>query len=155
MPEGERLKPWYPGLPAHEADLWRRWLEVYERQFYRFAYNVRVGRGLSPPEPADGQARPDEESYRRMWTMLTQRRIDAVAWRLDETWLLEVEPHPSARALGQLAMYEQLYTDAHPDTGFVQLAVVAETVSPDVRRVLESLFAVTFLFPVRVPELPG
>lgn len=155
MPQGEALKPWYPGLPSHEAYLWRLWLQTYEREFYRFDYNVRVGRGLTPPEPADGAARPDEERYRRMWTMLTQRRIDVVGWRLDETWLIEVDPRPSARALGQLAMYEQLYTDARPDTGFVQLAVIAETVSPDVRRTLEGLFAVVFLFPQSPPELPG
>lgn len=154
MPEGERLKPWYEGLPEHEARIWRRYLEQYERDFHRFEYNVRVGRGLSPAVPAPGAERPDEAAYRAMWTQLTQRRIDVVGFRLDETWLIEVEGRPSARAVGQLVMYEELYTQQRPDTGPVQLAVVANAVSPDVATVLEQLGVLVFLYP-EAPEEPS
>src|SRR5947209_17340792 len=101
MPMRELDMPSYPGLNAQAAALWRKWLELYEPMFYSFTYNTRVGQGLDPGPSATPE-------LREIWRQVTTKRIDVVAYRPGETWIIEVEPRPGMRTLGQLVGYVHL-----------------------------------------------
>ena len=88
----------YPGLIPQAADLWRKFLALYADKFQTFEYNVRVGQGL---DPGPGQS----DAMRAMWKAVTTKRIDVVANRENQTWVIEIEERPGMRTLGQLVGY--------------------------------------------------
>jgi hypothetical protein len=98
-PEAQRAS--YDGMNEASAALWRRFLELYEDRFEAFYYNVRVGAGVRPP------AGYSPEMIRDWWAT-TALRIDVVAEREGETWVMEVAERPSTKILGNLQLYTHL-----------------------------------------------
>jgi hypothetical protein len=137
VPLGEQFRPKFPGLIKIETTLWRTWLVEHEGDFLEFSYNVHVGEGLTPPaRPLSG----DEEIDRKMreaYKLWTQRKIDVVGLRADETWIFEIEERPGTRALGQLMMYQVLLPKTVPVRGNVQLAVIGRRIGKDVLEAFE------------------
>ena len=148
MPRGEWQKPSYDGLNQQATELWREWLKLYEEQFQDFAYNVRVGRGLDPgPRVSD--------TMREMWRMVTTKRIDVVGTRLDQTWVIEIEPRPGLRTYGQIHAYLQLLPKYQPCQLTLIGAVISNTMGYDMSQLFRAQGIHYFVFPASgPPRLP-
>lgn len=148
MPLRQIDYPSYPGLNTQAAILWRRWLALYEPAFEDFEYNVRVGQGLDPGPGAT-------DALREMWRQVTTKRVDVVAHRLNESWIIEVEPRPGLRTLGQLTGYLHLgpkYLTLRP---LLVTAVISEFMGFDMFSSFRSIGALVFVFPIgKPPNLP-
>jgi hypothetical protein len=62
-------------------------------------------------------------------------RIDAIGYRADEIWILEVKPDAGASAVGQLLTYKTLYLDEYPAPNKLYLAVITNQLRHDMERV--------------------
>jgi hypothetical protein len=102
--------PHYPGLNAQAGELWREFLSIYDTSFTSYMYNVRIGQGLRAPASATA-------AEAALWKSMTQKRIDVVASRKGQTWIVEVDERPGARTFGQLQLYKHmapLYLQTEP-----------------------------------------
>ena len=71
---------------------------------------MRVGQGILAPAYLS-QAEKD------LWKKLTQKRIDVVAERPGQTWIIEIMERPGLAAVGQLIGYQHLYAKYVEDAG--------------------------------------
>lgn len=149
MLTGEAARPSYEGLNAEAAGLWRKFLGLYQDQFQSFTYNVRVGRGLDPGPSVS-------EEIRRMWYAVTSKRIDVVAERLNQTWVLEVEPRPGLRTYGQIHAYLQMLPQYRPTAPQLIGGVICERLGYDMGGLFLRQNIAYFVFPpVGKPRLPS
>lgn len=125
--QSERLK--YPGLLPREIIVLRNWLKLHESEYERFEYNVRLGAGHDP-----GPTHADE--IRRMAIMNTQKRVDAVAYKGNSVFLIEVKDRAGFSAVGQLVGYEALWRDDHPTDPPPNLVLVCNRFAGDLLPVL-------------------
>ena len=135
---GEAKKNSYENMSTVSAELWRRWLALYEDRFDAFYYNVRVGAGVRPPADTTPE-------MKRAWWADTCLRIDAVGEREDQTWCIEIAERPSAKILGQLQLYTHLlplYQGQKPE----RLDII-------VSRGAESFLLPTMIRPIIIPAL--
>lgn len=130
----------YPGLNTSSVDLWRKWLKYYQDTFSSFAYNVHVGQGIQAP----AYLTPDEAA---LWKQLTQKRIDVVAERMGETWIIEIVERPGLAAVGQLIGYEHLgrvYLNTQEN---VRTALICARLGHDMAAIFKAQNVLVFLFP--------
>ncbi len=98
--QSERLR--YPAMNPGEIVIFRTWLRTHEDLYDSFDYNIRIGEGEDPgPTFAD--------NIRKMWTMNTQFRIDAVAYKNGVPEIIEVEDDCTIRAVGQVMAYKFIW----------------------------------------------
>lgn len=116
----------YPHLAPEDIVIWERFLERYAGAYESVDYDIRVGEG-EPPLPTL------EPKYAAMAKALTQKRIDAVAYRPGEIWIFEVKPRAALSALGQIISYTELYILTFNPTETIVPAVVCEMVDHDVK----------------------
>jgi len=124
MRESDYPNNHFDGLNDIAIALYRQWLQLYQDKFTSFQYNVRVGQGLDPGPNAS-------DSMRAMWKSVTTKRIDVVAERPGETWVIEIEPRPGARTLGQVVLYMDLLPKYYPAQAQQIGAVVCEYMGYD------------------------
>lgn len=130
----------YPGLNTSSVDLWRKFLTYYEGDFASYQYNVRVGQGITAP----AYLTPDEAG---LWKMLTQKRIDVVAERHGETWVIEIVERPGLASVGQLIGYMHLaekYLEVQPQK---RAALVCARLGHDMAEIFKAQGVTVFLFP--------
>lgn len=140
----ERLK--YPGLLPREILVWRNWLKLHEREFDRFEYNVRVGKGVDP-----GESWPDE--MRKMAIEISQKRIDAVVWKGPKPTIVEVEDRPGLSGIGQLIGYAALWRDTPRSSLDPDLLLVVPRINEDTLRVAQAAGIRVELVPTDFSEL--
>lgn len=147
MTEAERGN--YEGLNADATRLWIRWLKLYQTEFESFNYNVRIGKGLDPgPSVSD--------ATRAQWRALTSKRVDCVAERPGQTWMIEVDPRVTARTVGQVVVYSHLLPQFWPVRTNLILAIICERLGYDMGLVLRKSNVMWFKFsPGGVPSLPA
>jgi hypothetical protein len=87
----------YHMLPGDIA-IWRRFLLQYEEQFDRFTYDVHCGPKLRVEDPNMPWLADFSERALSL-------RIDVVAEKPGEVWIIEVKPNAGLGALGQLIAY--------------------------------------------------
>jgi len=144
--ESERY--YYEGLNAQSTALWRRFLELYQDRFESFEYNVRVGQGIHAPSGIP-------EEWARIWQMLTQKRIDCVAERENQTWVIEIEERPGARTFGQVGLYMHLLPKYRPVRAVLIGAVVSARMGFDMGGAFRAQEILYFVFPPSgYPSLP-
>lgn len=140
--------PNYPGLNDQAADLWRTFLRFYGDKFESFEYNVRVGQGLDPGPSASAE-------MRAMWKAVTTKRIDVVGSRGGETWVIEIEPRPGLRTLGQVVGYMDLLPKYYPVRARVEGALVCQYIGYDMFGLFRAQSHFIFQFqPGKRPNLP-
>ncbi len=141
-------RPTYPGLNFVSTQLWREWLLIYESAFQRFEYNVRIGQGLRAPAGAT-------EAEAKMWKYLTQKRIDVVAFRPGQTWIIEIEERPGARTYGQLNLYFLMADEYLAVQGKKINALICRRLGYDMFKAFRASDAIIFKFaPGYPPALP-
>jgi hypothetical protein len=138
----------YPGLITSATDLWRKFLTYYESDFSKFDYNVRVGQGITPPAYLT-------DAEKSLWKALTQKRIDVVAERFDETWIFEIAERPGLREVGQIIGYGHLaaaYLKLKPN---LKYAVICARLGHDMAGIFKAEGVLVFFFPpAGAPSFP-
>jgi len=122
----------YPHMAKHDARLWELFLEQFGGNFLAISYDVALG-GLISDEPGL------DEGERLGWQYSTAFKIDAVAAREEEVWIIEVKPNASASALGQALCYTVLAEDDDLSPLPLIPTVVTDRASADIKRCAEAL----------------
>ena len=114
-------RPFFHMLPE-DREIWRRFLELFEDNFESYIYDRLVGPRYDwgefdlPP----GVARLAERLY--------ALRIDVLAQREGETWVIEVKPLAGLSALGQVLAYDYFIRKLPDTTPFVGRMIVTDFV---------------------------
>lgn len=85
-----------------DVPLWHLFLDRYASNFERFFYNVRVG-------GPDISSIKGDLAIAKMWYASTAKRIDVIAEKKKEIWIIEVASAPYIRAVGQCLTYPFLW----------------------------------------------
>lgn len=118
----------YPHMARRDGVLWERFLAAVGPQFVGFAYDVALG-GI---QPTDETLSPAEVQG---WRYSTASKIDAVGFREEEAWIIEVKPAASLAAVGQALGY-LLLAEREPFTDLPLVPViVTDHASGDVKYV--------------------
>lgn len=119
----------YPHMIKDEKDVWERFMERYPGRFETVDYDFRVGKGVviegEPGEPWPSMAK-----------MLSQKRIDVVAWVGESPTIIEVKRRVGLSALGQVLGYRTLFTRDFQHIETPKVLIICETISEDDRIVL-------------------
>jgi len=124
-------RKFYPHMIGNDAEIWNRFIELFPKRFDTVDYDFRVGEGAVPTEDLD-------ENYKRMVTMLSQKRIDVLGWKGEDPTIIEVKSRVGLSTLGQILGYRTLFMNDFAHLGFPGCLVVCEIISPDDRFVLNS-----------------
>jgi len=124
MSENFTLKQRFLHLLPAERELWERWLKLNGSGWYGYEYDVHVGEGVVYPGEGPDWAQD-------LAKLLTQKRIDVVAYRQGVPWIFEVKPDAGLSAYGQLLAYRELYRRQFRYEGPLELAIVTDRLTPD------------------------
>lgn len=136
----------YPHMKPADVLIWEAFIRGNPNFFSSVDYDVPVGEGASfLPER--------EETFVSDYRLLTQKKIDVIGYRDNETWLIEVKPNAGSRALGQILTYEKLYSKQYPDVKNLRKCVITNFLQNDYDLVY-SKFDVVVIEVGTVPNLP-
>lgn len=119
----------YPHMKPEDIAVWERFLIAKPDFFERVDYDYKVGEGAP-------QAPTLPENIARDGKILTQKKVDVVGYKGDDTTIVELKPIADMRALGQILSYFQLYISTESLTGDVFKLVIAG----EIERELEAVF---------------
>jgi len=125
------LKTRFVHLLPVESKLWSRWLSLYENGWSGYEYDVHIGEGIIVSEEYPQWGRD-------LAKLLTQKRIDVLAYRQAVPWIFEVKPQAGLSAYGQLLAYRELFMRQFPTLGKPELAIVTDLLNPDETYLYES-----------------
>ncbi len=129
LPYGPRYR--YPHMLPDEREIWQKFMVLNPSRFETVDYDFRVGRGAPIP--------PGEEPHQaRMITMLSQKRIDVLAWEGEDPTIIEIKRRVGLGTLGQIEGYKILFMNYFPMFQEPNVLVVCEEISDDDRFVLEA-----------------
>jgi len=115
-------------LPS-DVPLWHRYLDKHANEFLQFYYNVRVG----GPDVSKLDA---DATIKRMWYLSTAKRIDVIAERAEEIWIIEVASSPYLRAVGQCLSYLYLWNLDPKMTKPAKMVLLCYYLDSDLEKVL-------------------
>lgn len=121
----------YAHMLDDEAAVWDRFVDKFPDRFETVDYDFRVGEGMKVPEHY-------EENITRMAKMLSQKRIDVLAWNDDQPTIIEVKKRVGLSALGQVLGYRTLFIKNLPRIKKPKLMVLCEIISDDDMTVLKA-----------------
>jgi len=124
MPEEFVLKTRFVHLLPAEKALWEKWLSRYQDAWERYEYDVHIGEGVTYESP-------EAVWIKDLAKLLTQKRIDVMAWRQGIPWIFEIKPQAGLSGYGQLLAYRELYLRENPGLVRVELAIVTDLLNPD------------------------
>ncbi len=113
-----------------EAELWERFMEKHPGRFESVDYDFRVGAGAPVPEG-------EEPSQARMIKMLSQKRIDVLAWLGDDPTIIELKRRVGLGTMGQVIGYKELFMRYFPAFPEPATLVICHEISEDDRYVVE------------------
>jgi hypothetical protein len=114
----------FPHMLAGDIALWRKWLNKYGTNFQVYLYDLHVGAGV-PILPGT------LAQYRLQAEISSKKRIDVVARRAGEIYIIEVKPYASLSAIGQVLCYSALYKKEFNPTERVIPCIVTDYVYAD------------------------
>ena len=124
----KRIK--YPHFLQEDILVWERFMIKFPERFETVDYDFRVGQGAVIP----GE---NESQWKRMVTMLSQKRIDVLAWVDNQPTIIEVKTRVGLSALGQVLGYKTLFMKYFKNFPDPEMLIVCEKISPDDLDVLE------------------
>lgn len=119
----------YPHLLPNDIPIWERWLKLHADEYTHFDYDVRVGEGRDPGADFD-------KNIRQMAVELSQRRIDAIAYKAGSITIIEITPAIGLRAIGQVETYPILYQRTFSPRLPIDTLIVAERIKTDIAVIL-------------------
>ena len=117
-------------MKPEDVAVWERFMLKNPKVYDTVDYDVAVGDGAPQSE-----AHP--ENIQAMGKILTQKKIDVVAYVGEIVHVIEVGPIADMRKLGQILTYLTLYTREHPEATLIIPTVVCGAVE----RELAPMFA--------------
>ena len=119
----------YPHMKPEDVAVWERFIDNNPQFFDTCDYDVAVGEGApqSPELPENIQA--DGK-------ILTQKKIDVVAYQNNMIYLIEVKPICNMRAIGQILAYYDLYTKDHPGQSSPLKMIVCSSIERELEATL-------------------
>lgn len=117
-----------------DVHLWEEFIEQHPAFYEWCEYDVLVGNGVIA---GDVEADP----YAKSFQMLTQKKIDVVAYKGDAITIIEVKPLSGSAALGQLIGYKKLWHEANPDIdpAKVSMALITNLPQSDFAKIYQDL----------------
>jgi hypothetical protein len=134
------LQKFYPEKTTQESGVLRDYLLEYLPTFDRISLTVRVGDGHTP----DPSLPPKIQKQQKF---VTQRRMDALAWRGTQPVIIEAKYLVTPSALGQILGYRQLLLEELPDAPEPDLVIVGRACDPETLRILQSHGVTVILYP--------
>lgn len=129
-----------PGALASETALVQRWLREHGAGYVGFDFNLRVGHGAgtfeSYPEP-----------YRSMAIDNSKRIIDVVAYGDGWIDLLEVKGRADPAAVGQIRVYDLLWSRDNPSTPVRNSGLICAILDEDMHYALLLEQITPFVYP--------
>jgi len=129
----------FPERSKTESALLTHFLLKHGVEYDRYAVSVRVGQG----RPADPSHDPGIQAQTIQGSKL---RIDMVAYQGAQPFIFEVKQRANHHAIGQLLTYQHLYAEEHPSEPLPQLAVIAQTIDPDMAAVFSAQGIPVYLY---------
>jgi len=126
---GKKYK--YPHMTDEETRIWESFMILYPERFESVDYDFRVGNGSPVPDEF-------QENWKRMVTMLSQKRIDVIGWVGDSPTIVEVKRRVGLSTLGQILGYRTLFMIDFKNFGKPGVLVVCEVISGDDMEVLKA-----------------
>ncbi|KKL72371.1 hypothetical protein LCGC14_2085570 [marine sediment metagenome] len=117
-------RKFYPHMIFDEAELWTDFINKYPERFDTVDYDFRVGEGVV-------LAADNDEEFIRMAKMLSQKRIDVIAWNDEQPTIIEVKTRVGLGTLGQLLGYKLLFKREFTIFPDPDLMVVTKLIDPD------------------------
>lgn len=119
----------YPHLSPADTIIWDIFILKNPDFFDAVTYDVRVGQGIT----VEGNYEP---KIIDMAKMLSQRRIDVLAERKGEIWIVELKFDPGVSLLGQLLGYKTLLLQEITLTVPVKLFAIVNRIDQDLKNIL-------------------
>lgn len=121
------LKPLtkYPHLVGSDIQVWDTFVRRFPDLFELVSYDLHVGVGLPPQDSVS-------DRIQKMWTTITQKRIDVIAIAGDLLFVIEIKHRPGLAALGQVLGYFALLQDYTPSNLRLVPLIVASVIEPDI-----------------------
>lgn len=116
-------------MAVGDKAIWLRYLLQGGAQFAPFAYDLRVGDGVSMPSGTS-------QMTSGIAYALTTKRIDVLYFFNGTAVIVEVKNHAGLSAIGQLIGYRDLYVRDYPDQPRPQMLLVTDRLQPDMVHVL-------------------
>ncbi len=132
--------PYLPGFQQGETVIVRAWLTQDAAPGSRFAFDVRIGQGVTPPEDAP-------EYAKRFVRKTTRKRIDVVQFLDGRTSLWEVKIQANLGALGQMLGYKHLWEVEHPHWPVYKFGILCHLINLDTAAVFGKHGMPFFVFP--------
>lgn len=118
----------YLGLHDEDRIIWERFIEKYPDAYDAVIYNQHCGSGTKIPEGM-------QENIARDGKLLTQWKVDVVAFKGNSIDIVELKPNAGLSALGQVIGYAYLYVrDCAPGTKPTPM-LVTNFERPDMREI--------------------
>lgn len=115
----------YTHLSKDDTAVWNKFIRVHPDAYAQVVYDLRVGEG---DIPAPGTP----PNYAEMIEKLSQKRVDVVALLPDQTHIIEVKPHASLSACGQILVYKHLFDSQFPELLPSRMLIVCYTADRDI-----------------------
>ena len=132
----QRFDPAWEGFPPHMS---KEDFEIFKRGkslIFKDAINVYYDAGLGGVTDLPGEM---EESYKKMWTSVTQKRIDVLVETADEWKIVEIRPRATSTAVGRLLQYNDLWKQDPPDGKPARLILMTDFPDPDMNSLLKTV----------------
>lgn len=125
------LLPWYPHMGTADAAIWDRYVRQNPAAFDKAAYDVPVGAGA----PFDTTVNPTTGGN---LSKLYRYKIDVVAEKNGELYVIEVKARAGPRAIEQVLGYARLAPLYLPDAKNPKALIVTDSLMPDMGRLAKS-----------------
>ncbi len=114
----------YPHLKYHDLVIWEKFILAYPDFFHYVDYDVCVG-------DIRGDTSDLEPEWQRDANYLGKYKIDVVGYREDIIYIIELKPKAAAKALGQIIMYDFLYTRDFKPEGPTHAMIITDEEMPN------------------------
>jgi hypothetical protein len=122
----------YPHLSPGDTQIWQKFLEDQPDYFEAVTYDVHVGEGQVPTHETD-------PAMIKMAIDITTRRIDVLAERRGQLYIVEIKYDPGVSVVGQLTGYRALMAQKDPATKSAKLLAIVNRTDPDLITIFDSL----------------
>lgn len=114
----------YPHMAPLDTEIWRRYIVANPTAFDAVAYDVAVGAGALFDTVVHRETGADVGR-------IYQRRIDVVARKGGQYFVIEVKPRAATSSLGQVKGYARLAVRDFPEIGSPIMMVVTDQMLPE------------------------
>lgn len=117
-------QPHYAHMKPADVHIWEKFIDQKPGFFDSCDYDVLVGEG-------NVYGDVENDPYARGFQQLTQKKIDAVCYKGEQAWIIEIKPRAASSALGQVRAYAKLFREKYPEVTDIVMAVITDQPQSD------------------------